>query len=79
MPAIPVTSPRALKMGLPHEGLLTLEQAANYLQVAAGTLKHWVASRRIDHVKVGKFTRFTKEMLDRYIAAQTVAASAEGR
>ena len=77
MPATPVPSPRALKVGLPREGLLTMEEAANYLGIAAGTLKHWVGCRRIEHVKVGKFTKFTKEILDRYIAAQTVAASAE--
>jgi excisionase family DNA binding protein len=74
-----VTTLRAPKVAMPREGLLTLEEAATYLQVAPGTLKHWIAWRRIEHVKVGKYTRFTKDMLDRYITAQTVAVSAEDR
>jgi excisionase family DNA binding protein len=65
---------RAPKVSGAREGLWTLEEAAVYLQVARGTLKHWIAARRIEHVKVGRFTRFTKEMLDRYIASQTVGA-----
>jgi excisionase family DNA binding protein len=72
-----VTTLRAPKVAVAREGLLTLEEAAAYLQVAPGTLKHWAAWRRIEHVKVGKYTRFTREMLDRYITQQTVAASAE--
>ena len=58
----------------PREGLWTLEESATYLQIAPGTLKHWVALKLIEHVKVGKYTRFTKSALDRYIQRQTVAA-----
>lgn len=54
------------------DGLLTLEQAAAYLQLSPGTLKHWIAWRRIEHVKVGKLTRFRRSALDRWIAAHTV-------
>jgi excisionase family DNA binding protein len=78
MPAPSATPIRAPKPAAPREGLLTLEEAAAYLQVAPGTLKHWAAWRRIEHVKVGKYTRFTRDMLERYIAKQTVAASVEG-
>lgn len=57
--------------------LLTLEDAAGQLGISPGTLKHWIALKRIEHVKVGKFTRFTQGALDRFIASQTVAAEAE--
>lgn len=61
----------------PPGNLLSLEEAAAQLQIAPGTLKHWVALKRIEHVKVGKFTRFTQAALDRFIATQTVAAAPE--
>jgi excisionase family DNA binding protein len=57
--------------------LLTLEEAADYLQISPGTLKHWVAMKKIEHVKVGKLTRFTRPALDRYIERQTIAAAKE--
>ena len=60
-----------------EDGLLTLEAAAVYLQIAPGTLKRWAIERRIEHVKVGRLTRFTKAALDRYIASQTVAITVE--
>jgi excisionase family DNA binding protein len=72
MPVSSLTAPRRPTPG----GLLSLEDAAAYLQIAPGTLKHWIALKRIEHVKVGKFTRFTQAALDRFIAAQTVAADA---
>jgi excisionase family DNA binding protein len=56
------------------EGLLTLEDAAAYLKISPGTLKHWIAWRKIEHIKVGKLTRFTKAALDRFVQQQTVAA-----
>jgi len=61
----------------PAGGLLTLEAAAAYLQISPGTLKHWVHWRKIEYVKVGKFTRFRQAALDQYIRAQTVTAVAE--
>jgi len=71
--------PRALLRlePMPSGGLLTLEAAAAYLQISPGTLKHWVHWRKIEHVKIGKFTRFKQAALDRYISAQTVAAVAD--
>ena len=59
------------------EALLTLEEAAAVLRISRGTLKHWVAWKRIEHVKVGKFTRFRRAALERFIAGQTVPAQAE--
>jgi len=66
----PPTSP-------PRAGLLTVEQAADYLKIAPGTLKNWIRAKRIEYVRVGKQLRFTQAALDRYIAGQTVAAVEE--
>jgi excisionase family DNA binding protein len=41
-----------------HRGLLTVEDAAAYLGISNRTLRNWVSMRRIDHVKVGRLTRF---------------------
>lgn len=60
-----------------QEGLLTLQGAAEHLQIAPGTLKHWALAGRIEYVKVGKFMRFTQVALDRFVARQTVTAKAE--
>jgi excisionase family DNA binding protein len=58
-------------------GLLAFDEAAAYLSVSAGTLRNWTSMRRIEHVKVGRLTRFTQGALDRYIAAHTVRAAGE--
>ena len=61
-----------------RDGLLTPEDAAEILQISPGTLKHWVAWRKIEHVKIGKnTTRFTRAALDRFIQQQTVTAVEE--
>lgn len=57
----------------PRGGLLTPEEAADYLKISKGTLKNWVTLRRIEFVKIGNRTRFTRAALDRYIAEQTIA------
>jgi excisionase family DNA binding protein len=72
---MPVTTLRTPKSGGARDGLWTLDEAAHYLQIAPGTLKHWTAERRIEFVKVGKFLRFTQAGLDRYIASQTVSVT----
>lgn len=54
--------------------LLTLEDAAAQLHISPGTLKHWAQQRRIEVVKIGKFSRFTQDAIDRYIQSQTIAA-----
>lgn len=65
---------RAPRAVVSAEALLTLEEAAAYLKISPGTLKHWIAQKRIEHVKIGKLTRFRQAALDRYVSAQTVAA-----
>lgn len=72
-----ISAMRAVRPVTGGEPLLTLQEAANYLKVSPGTLKHWTHWKRIEHVKVGKLTRFRQAALDRWIAAQTVAAVEE--
>lgn len=72
---MPVTALRPVRPAA--EALLTLEEAAAYLKISPGTLKHWIAWKRIEHVKIGNRTRFRQAALDRYIAAQTVPAITE--
>jgi excisionase family DNA binding protein len=61
--------------GTPHLVLLTVEEAAEYLGISAGTLRNWISMRRIEHVKIGRLTRLTQAALDRYIAANTTRAA----
>jgi excisionase family DNA binding protein len=60
-----------------RRGLLSVEAAAQYLGVSAGTLRNWVSARRIEYVKVGRLTRFSSAALDRYITAHTIQAASE--
>lgn len=65
------------RKAVPDTRLLTLAEAADVLQIAPGTLKHWVSMKKIEHIKVGKLTRFTRTALDRYILRQTISAAEE--
>jgi excisionase family DNA binding protein len=58
-----------------HGQLLTVEDAAEYLGIAAGTLRNWLSARRIAYVKVGRLTRLSTRDLDAFIAAHTVDAA----
>ena len=57
-----------------HARLYSVEEAADHLGIAAGTLRNWISMRRIDYVKVGRLTKVSQAALDRYIAAHTVRA-----
>ena len=52
-------------------GLLSVEQAADYLGLSKYTVYSWVSQGRIHHVKMGRRTLFKKEELDQLIAANT--------
>jgi len=47
---------------------------AAYLGLSPGTLRNWVSTGRIDYVKVGRLTRISLAVLDRYIEQQTIRA-----
>ena len=53
---------------------LTLRQAADYLQVAAVTIRRAVASGELRAYRVGKLLRFRAEDLDALVTAERKAA-----
>jgi excisionase family DNA binding protein len=57
--------------------LLSVEEAADYLGLSAGTMRNWISMKRIEHVKVGRLTRIPQSALDRYILAHTVRAEGD--
>ena len=48
--------------------LMTSPEAATYLCISKGTLRHWVRDRKIEFVKLGRVVRFRKAHLDRFIS-----------
>ncbi|RBY87455.1 helix-turn-helix domain-containing protein [Blastococcus sp. TF02A-26] len=52
--------------------LLSVEEAAEYLNVGVRFIRRVVADRRIPYVKVGKYVRIKKSALDAFIAANTI-------
>ncbi len=57
-----------------HAGLLTVDDAADYLAVSPGYVRRLVRERRITYVKVGKFIRFRPADLEAWLAAGRVEA-----
>lgn len=57
-------------------GLLTTEQAAQYLGATPHTLEVWRSTRRyaIPYVKIGTKVRYRKADLDAWIASRVVSA-----
>jgi excisionase family DNA binding protein len=51
---------------------LSIEQAAEYLNVTVRQVRNWIATRTIEHVKMGKYVRFRKEYLDQWVEKNTV-------
>jgi|HubBroStandDraft_4_1064222.scaffolds.fasta_scaffold275396_2 excisionase family DNA binding protein len=53
--------------------LLTAEQAASLLEVSAGTLSVWRATKRypLRYVKIGSKVRYTREDIERFISLRT--------
>jgi len=56
--------------------LLTPDQSAQMLGIAAGTLSVWRCTRRVDlpYVKVGRAIRYRLSDLETFIAERTVSA-----
>src|SRR5262249_61600705 len=48
--------------------LMNSREAATYLCISKGTLRHWVSDRKIEFVKLGRAVRFRKAHLDRFIS-----------
>ncbi|MDK2742421.1 MAG: helix-turn-helix domain-containing protein [Nitrospira sp. BO4] len=52
--------------------LLNIEEASQYIGLSVHTLCAMTSQRRIPYVKVGRLTKFDREMLDKWIKQQTV-------
>ena len=57
-----------------HDSLMTVEQVAEQLAIAPGTLRNWISMKRISYVKIGRLTRLKRSTLDQYISERTVGA-----
>lgn len=55
-----------------EKGLLTPKEVAAYIGMNVGSLYHWVAARRIPHIKIGKLLRFNKAAIDEWLQANAV-------
>ena len=53
---------------------LSIEQAAEYLNVTVRCIRNWIELRTIEHVKMGKYIRFRKQYLDQWAEKNTVKA-----
>jgi excisionase family DNA binding protein len=60
------------------QGLLTIEEAANYLRVSKTSLRRWTREGRLACERIGPRAerRFRVEVLDRFLASSRPAASA---
>jgi excisionase family DNA binding protein len=58
------------------KGLLSVRQAAAYLNVAEGTLRNWMSEHRVAYVKIGSRSHFRLGDLDAFIEAHLVRAVA---
>ena len=52
--------------------LLSVREAASYLNISPYTLYTMVSQRRVPYVKVGRLTNFDKGELDKWIKQNTV-------
>ena len=59
---------------LPESGLLTVQDAAEYLAVSKSTLYGWVWQKRIPFVKVGRALRFELTELQKLVQANRFQA-----
>jgi len=52
------------------EKLITVEEAAKYLDIHPVTLYRWARAKKIPAVKMGKVWRFKKEKLEAWLERQ---------
>lgn len=53
---------------------LSIQQAAEYLNVTVRAIRNWIEDKRIEHVKMGKYVRFRKQYLDSWVEKNTIKA-----
>jgi excisionase family DNA binding protein len=56
----------------PHDQLLTVAEAGEYLGTGERFIRRLIAQRRITYVKLGKYVRVQRSVLDAFIAAGRV-------
>lgn len=67
-PPVQLPVPALLSSGL--HPLLTLSQVANLLRVSDKTIRRWMLSKRLPHVRLGRVVRFRQDELLRWIEAR---------
>ena len=58
-------------------GLKTVGEAAELLSLSRHTLRSWIASHRLEHVRLGRSVRVPMREIDRLINEGTVPARSE--
>jgi len=54
--------------------LVDVKQAAALLGLKVSTVRAWLAQRKLPYVRCGRAVRISREVLDRFIAENTVPA-----
>jgi excisionase family DNA binding protein len=57
--------------------MLTVADAANRLGIKEGTLRLWLAQRKLGHVKLGRAVRVPESEVERLIRENTIPAREE--
>jgi excisionase family DNA binding protein len=74
-PRLPVPDERPARQSV--ERPRTVAEAANELGLSVHTVRSWIASRRIGHIRLGRAIRIPAAELRRVIEAGTVPAERE--
>ena len=56
----------------PFQRLIEIDELSSMLGVAKNTLYDWCAVRKIPHIKVGKFLRFSVPEIDNWLQSKRV-------
>ena len=72
-PSVPAERPAHQQVERPR----TVAEAANELGLSVHTVRAWIASRRIGHIRLGRAIRIPAAELRRVIDAGTVPAESE--
>ena len=67
------TTSQPVALNEPHDPLLTVAQAGDYLGTGERFIRRLIAQRRIAYVKLGKYVRLQRSTLDEFIEAGRVA------
>jgi excisionase family DNA binding protein len=57
-----------------HDRILSVDEAADKLQLSAYTIRQWAKDRKIPAIRLGRYWRFRESSLDAWIDEQERAA-----